>query len=77
MNAIAFVLDILLLAGMCGGAAGSSGPGSICWIFSTQIVRDECHLALDLMEEFRSVMVDRFVSDTYQQEDYEARIFFN
>ena len=49
-----------LLAGMCGGALEAVGLDSYVGFFHTDRP-GRMSLALDLMEEFRSVMVDRFV----------------
>ena len=49
-----------LLAGMCGGALEAVGLDSYVGFFHTDRP-GRMLLALDLMEEFRSVMVDRFV----------------
>ena len=49
-----------LLAGMCGGALEAVGLDPYVGFFHTDRP-GRMSLALDLMEEFRSVMVDRFV----------------
>lgn len=49
-----------LLAGMCGGTLEAVGLDPYVGFFHTDRP-GRMSLALDLMEEFRSVMVDRFV----------------
>ena len=49
-----------LLAGMCGGALEAVGLDPYVGFFHTDRP-GRMSLALDLMEEFRGIMVDRFV----------------